>query len=89
MTSKFIIPFEDILPDHTTIEEDIVVYEESYKEHGYEYDKESGNLYITTDKETNLQEGDKVYMPCLTVCKIIHKQYDFPSHTMEYYLDYA
>lgn len=89
MTSKFIIPFEDILLDHTTIEEDILVYEENYKELGYDYDKESGNLYMITDKELNLQEGDKIYMPCLTVCKITHKQYDFSSHIMEYYLDYT
>jgi hypothetical protein len=36
-----------------------------------------------------LEEGDKVYMPCLTVCKITYKQFDFPSAIMEYFIECA
>jgi uncharacterized protein with von Willebrand factor type A (vWA) domain len=89
MTSKFIIYIEDVCLENTTHEEDKAMYEEHYKAEGYKHDEEAGHLYITKDIDCVLQEGDKIYMPCLTVCLIVYKQFDFPSATMEYFMTYA
>ena len=65
MTSKFIIDILDLYKENQTKEEHKEHYEKYHKCYGYIYDEKTGELYITTDKDFIIQEGDKVYMPIL------------------------
>jgi len=90
MTSKFIIDIIDLCKeDNLKKEEYKEQYEKYYKPCGYMYDEETGQLYITTDKDFIIQENDKVYMPCLGVYIITHKQFDVSSANMEYFVQYV
>ena len=86
MTSKFIIDIFDLYEEDQTKEEHKEYYEKYHKPYGYIYDEKTGELYITTDKDFIIQEGDKVYMPVLGVYIITHKHFDFSSANMQYFI---